>query len=149
MRVALGRHYAILKESIRQHQGVVFSEMGDGLAAAFPRAAQAVLAAAEAQRALFAESWAEHVAPIRVRMGVHSGEVEERDGDYLGTAANRTARLMAIGHGGQVLVSGVTAGLMSDSPPGEVRFHDLGEQRLRDLSVPMRVFQLQYPELPA
>jgi predicted ATPase len=101
----------------------------------------------EAQRALFAESWAEDVGPLRVRMGVHSGEADERDGDYFGAAVNRAARLMAIGHGGQVLVSGATAGLVSDSLPGEVRLRDLGEHRLRDLSVPIRVFQLVHPEL--
>jgi predicted ATPase/class 3 adenylate cyclase len=147
MRVALARHESILKESICQHQGVVFSETGDGLAAAFPRAAQAVVAAVEAQRSLLGESWVEDVAPIRVRMGLHSGETEERDGDYVGAAVNRAARLMAIGHGGQVLVSGATAGLVSDSLPGEVGLRDLGEHRLRDLSTLMRVFQIVHPEL--
>jgi predicted ATPase/class 3 adenylate cyclase len=148
MRVALARHDSILKESIRRQDGVVFSEMGDGMGAAFPRAAQAVAAAVEAQRGLFGEPWAGQLGPIRVRMGLHSGEADERDGDYFGTAVNRAARLMAIGHGGQVLVSGTTAGLVSESPPGEVRLRDLGERRLRDLSVPMRVFQLVHPELP-
>jgi predicted ATPase/class 3 adenylate cyclase len=147
MRVALARHDSILKESIRHHEGLVFSEMGDGLAAAFARAAQAVAAAVEAQQALSAESWPQDVAPIRVRMGLHSGEVDERDGDYFGTAVNRAARLMGIGHGGQVLVSGATAGLVSDSLPAEVQLSDLGEHRLRDLSVPIRVFQLLHSEL--
>jgi hypothetical protein len=145
--VALARHESILKESIRQQQGVVFSDTGDGLAAVFPRAAQALAAAVAAQRSLFAESWAEGVGPLRVRMSVHSGETEERDGNYFGTTVNRAARLMAIGHGGQVLVSGATAGLVSDRLPGEVRLRDLGEHRLRDLSVPTRVFQIVHPEL--
>jgi predicted ATPase/class 3 adenylate cyclase len=148
MRVALTRHDSILKDSIRQHKGVVFSEMGDGMGAAFPGAAQAVAAAVEAQLVLFGEAWTGQLGPIRVRMGLHSGEADERDGDYFGTAVNRAARLMAIGHGGQVLVSGATAGLVSDGLPDEVRLRDLGERRLRDLSVPMRVFQLMHPELP-
>jgi predicted ATPase/class 3 adenylate cyclase len=147
MRVALARHDSILKESIRHHEGTVFSEMGDGLAAAFARAAQAVAAAVEAQQALCAESWPQDVTPIRVRMSLHSGEGEERDGDYFGTAVNRAARLMAIGHGGQVLVSGATAGLVSDSLPAEAQLSDLGEHRLRDLSAPIRIFQLVHSEL--
>jgi predicted ATPase/class 3 adenylate cyclase len=147
MGLALARHDSILKESIRRQEGVVLSEMGDGLAAAFPRAAQAVAAAAEAQQALFAESWAEEVAPIRVRMGVHTGEAVVVGNQYLNAPLNRCARLMAIGHGGQVLVSGATAGLVSDGLPGELGLRDLGEHRLRDLSVPIRVFQLVHSQL--
>src|SRR4029077_526955 len=76
--------------------------------------------------------------PILVRMGLHTGEAELRDGDYFGTAVNRAARLMAVGHGGQVLCSSATAELVGDV----VALRDLGEHRLRDLDRPMRVFQV-------
>ena len=83
---------------------MVFSSTGDGIAAVFESASSAVRAALTSQRLLETEGWPT-AAPIRVRMGLHTGEAEARDGDYFGTAVNRTARLMAIGHGGQVLCS--------------------------------------------
>ena len=98
MRAALGEHDAFVRSAIETHGGYVFSTGGDGFAAAFSRAADAVDAARKAQASL-----AGHPL-IRVRMGVHTGEVEERDGDYFGPAVNRAARIMAAGHGGQVLV---------------------------------------------
>src|SRR5262249_14537577 len=119
------------------HGGYVFSTGGDGMGVAFARAGDAVAAALEAQAALAAEPWPD-AAPIRVRMGLHTGEGTERDGDYFGTPVNPAARLMAVGHGGQVLVSQVTAGLVG----AEVAAIDLGEHRLRDLSAPQRIFQV-------
>jgi predicted ATPase len=83
-----------------------------------------------------------------VRMGMHTGAAEERDGDYFGPALNRCARLMSVAHGGQVAVSEVTAGLVRDSLPHGVGLRDLGEHRLRDLSRRDRVFQLVHPDLP-
>ncbi|MEO5840658.1 MAG: adenylate/guanylate cyclase domain-containing protein [Acidimicrobiales bacterium] len=82
---------------------------------------------------------------MKVRMGIHSGEVQERDGDYFGSAVNRAARLMAIGHGGQVVCSAVTASLLDD----KVDLRDLGEYRLRDLLAPQRVFQIGDGRFPA
>jgi predicted ATPase/class 3 adenylate cyclase len=137
MRGAVARHDEILKKIISDQGGEVFSTMGDGLAAAFPSAAAAVGAALAAQSALAAETWLT-AAPIRARMGLHTGEAERRDGDYFGSAVNRAARLMAIGSGGQVLCSGATAGLIE----AEVALVDLGEHRLRDLDRPLRVFQV-------
>ena len=134
MRAELARHDAILKQSIRGHGGFVFASGGDGFAAAFTRAGDALGCAAEVQQALLAS------ACPSVRMAVHTGEVEERDGNYFGPAVNRAARLMAIGHGGQVLVSHATRQLA-----GDVALRDLGEHRLRDLSEPERVFQLVIP----
>jgi predicted ATPase/class 3 adenylate cyclase len=136
MSQALAKHDALLRASINAHGGSVFSTGGDGLAAAFQRAGDAVGAARDAQAALAAEPWPES-APIRVRMGLHTGEVEERGGDYFGPAVNRAARLMAAGHGGQVLCSSVTGGLVDD-----VMLVDLGEHRLPDLSAPQRIFQV-------
>jgi class 3 adenylate cyclase len=107
MRHALERHDEIVYEAIVREGGYVFATGGDGVAAAFERTAAAVSAATEAQLRLTSERWDE-LAPLRVRMGIHTGEASERQGDYLGSAVNRTARLMALGHGGQVLVSGLT-----------------------------------------
>ena len=111
MPVALERHDAIVRSAVESHGGYVFSTGGDGFGAAFARAGEAVAAAVEAQAALGAECWPEG-AEIRVRMGVHTGEVTERGGDYFGTAVNQAARLMAVGHGGQVLCSQATAELL-------------------------------------
>jgi hypothetical protein len=105
--------------------------------AVFASAEAAVRAAEAAQNRLAHESWPT-VDPVRVRMGIHSGEAEERDGDYFGTAVNRAARLMAVGHGGQVLCSATTAELVE----GKVGLLDLGEHRLRDLDNPMHLFQV-------
>jgi len=144
MREALERHDSILRSAIDAHGGYVFSTGGDGFGAAFARADEALGAAGDAQAALGAEVWPEG-APILVRMGVHTGAVEERDGDYFGTPVNQAARLMAIGHGGQVLCSAVTAGLAGAA----VTLVDLGEHRLRDLSAAQRVFQVGDGRFPA
>jgi predicted ATPase/class 3 adenylate cyclase len=148
MQAALSRHDELLRKAIADHDGVVFSSMGDGMGAVFSSASAAVASAVAAQRALEAETWITE-APIRVRMGIHTGEAVARDGDYLGTAVNRTARLMAIGHGGQTLCSQATAAVVgADTPDGAVLV-DLGERRLRDLSEPIRVFQVRHPDLRA
>jgi len=135
---ALERHDAILRSAIDAHGGYVFSTGGDGFGVAFARSGDAVAAAVEAQASLRVESWPEG-ATIRVRMGLHTGEVTERDGDYFGTAVNRAARLMAIGYGGQVLCSSATAELVSDT---HVELVGLGERRLKDLDRPVQVFQV-------
>jgi predicted ATPase/class 3 adenylate cyclase len=145
MRAALSRHDDVLRKTIADHDGVVFSSMGDGMAAAFSSASAAVAAGLSAQQRLEAETWAT-AAPVRVRIGIHTGEAVVRDGDYFGTAVNRAARLMAIGHGGQVLCSSTTAELVGDAAIG---FTDLGEHRLRDLDRPMHVFQVGAGSFPA
>jgi predicted ATPase/class 3 adenylate cyclase len=137
MEDALARHNNILRSSIEAHGGYVFATGGDGFAAAFGRAGNAVQAALAGQAALAAESWPTGVT-IGVRMGVHTGEAVERDGDYFGPAPNRAARLMAAGHGGQVLCSQSTAALVE----GEADLIDLGEHRLRDVGRPLHVFQV-------
>ena len=111
--------------------------MGDGFHAAFGRAADAVAAAEQAQAAMV------DLPEIKVRMGINTGEVQERDGDYFGPPVNRAARLMAAGHGGQVLLAGVTADLV----PGLV-LRNLGEHRLPDLGAPMPIWQLGTAEFP-
>jgi len=146
MRLALARHDAILRESVDSHRGAIVKSTGDGIHAVFVSAHDALDAAVDAQRALGAERWT-LPSPIKVRMGLHTGEAEHRDGDYYGTATNRAARLMSAGHGGQVLVSLSTEQLLSDQLPEGITLVDLGEHRLRDLSRPERVFQVAHPEL--
>ena len=146
MRKALGRHDEILRWVAEAHGGFVFATGGDGFAAAFQRGGDALEAALRAQQQLSAERWPE-AAPIRVRMGLHSGEVEERGGDYFGPAVNRAARVMAAGHGGQVLVSATTASLVRESLSGGVALVGVGVHRLRDLSEPEALFQLSHPDL--
>ena len=127
-------HDQVLRGAIEGHGGFVFSTAGDAFSAAFGVPSEALAAAVAAQRGL-----GEVGCPLRVRMGVHTGEAVERDGGYFGPALNRTARLMALGHGGQVLVSGTTVGLVS---PRRFSFVGLGEHRLKDLSRPEAVSQL-------
>ena len=126
------------------HGGTVFSGMGDGVAAAFERATDAARAALEIQAAITDEPWPDPLGPLRVRMGLHTGEAEVRDESYYGSAVNRAARVMAIAWGGQVVCTASTASLLMD----ELELCDLGEHRLRDLSRPERVWQLGSMSFP-
>jgi len=146
MTTALRRHDQVLRSSIERARGYVFKTIGDAFCAAFETAQAAATAAVAAQRALCREAWPTST-PVRVRMGLHTGVCEERDGDYFGPVVNRTARLMAVGHGGQVLVSGVTADLLSDELPDGIWLRDLGLHRLKDLGRPEQVFQLEASSL--
>ena len=130
------RHDATVRAVIDRYEGHVFSTAGDSFAVAFATALDAVFAAVELQRALSGVG-------VGVRMGVHIGETFERDGNYFGPTSNRAARLMHAAHGGQVLVSGATAELVRD----RVSLRDLGEHRLRDVVLPMHVWQVVAPGL--
>jgi predicted ATPase/DNA-binding CsgD family transcriptional regulator len=147
---AVGRHYELLDEGIRGHRGVRPVEQGEGdsVVGAFARASDAVAAALDAQRALVGEPWPEG-AQLRVRMAVHTGEAELRGEDnYFGPAVIRCARLRAIAHGGQVLVSQPTADLVVGRLPEGASLADLGSHRLKDLGRPEQVFELRHPDLP-
>jgi len=146
MREALRRHDSVLRGAIEAHGGHVFKTIGDAFCAAFPTAPGAVAAALTAQRALAAEDFTA-VDGLRVRIALHTGHADERDGDYFGATVNRVARLLAIGHGGQVLVSGTTADLLHGAMPPHSTLWDLGEHRLKDLERPEHVYQLIAPEL--
>jgi predicted ATPase/class 3 adenylate cyclase len=148
MQDALARHDAILRDAIGTHDGYVVKMTGDGAHAAFATADRGVHAAIEAQLALQREPWGE-TAPLRSRMGLHTGSAELRDGDYFGTEVNRAARLMAVAHGGQVVCSQTTADLARGTLSASVGLVDLGEQQLRDLQAPERVFQITHADLPA
>src|ERR687888_1454876 len=134
MRAALARHDALIESLVEQHQGVAVRPRGEGDSrfAVFARASDAVAAAAAIQQALHDEPWPPET-PLRVRMALHTGEADLREGDYYGSAVNRCARLRAIAHGGQVLLSGPTAAVARSGLLEGVSLRDLGVHRLRDL----------------
>src|SRR5215212_9418118 len=144
MKHALARHDAILRESIERHGGYVFKTVGDAFCAAFATPDAALRAAVDGQRALADDGWGG-----AVRMALHTGVADERDGDYFGPPLNRVARLRDAGHGGQILLSAVTAGLVRGQVPDGVELRDLGVHRLRDLAEPERVYQAAMWGLPA
>jgi predicted ATPase/class 3 adenylate cyclase len=144
---ALALHDRLLRDAIEGARGTVIKTTGDGLLAVFEDPAVALGAALAAQRALRDASWGE-TGPLKVRMALHAGTAESRDGDYFGPALNRSARILAIGHGGQVICSAVAAVLARDRLPAEVELRDLGSHRLRDLDRPEQVFQVEVPDLP-
>jgi predicted ATPase/class 3 adenylate cyclase len=147
MKVALARHDRILRQAIESHHGHVFKTVGDAFYAAFPSAPDAVSSALDAQRVIQAESWGE--TPIKVRMALHTGAADERDGDYFGPALNRVARLLSAGHGGQTLLSAATEESVRNQLPKDTELHDMGERRLKDLTRPEHIYQLLVPGLPA
>jgi class 3 adenylate cyclase/RecA/RadA recombinase len=144
---ALGRHDAILREAVLS-LGHIVKTTGDGLVAAFAETADAVVAARAAQERLAEEDWGE-VGTLRVRMGLHAGEAERRDDDYYGPAVNLTSRLMAVAHGGQVVLSEACAERVRDVLPAGMGLLDLGEHQLRGLARPEHVYQLTIPNLPS
>jgi len=151
MAVALEQHNRLLTEVITGHGGVVVTSRGEGdsFFAVFAGAADALTAAAAAQERLAAEPWPPPCA-VKVRMALHTGEADLRDGEYHGhLAINRCARLKAAAHGGQVLVTQATRDLGVPLLAGSLGFRDLGEHRLRDLAAPVRVYQLAGPGLAA
>lgn len=137
MGLSLARHDEILRGAIADAGGYIFSTGGDGYGAVFARAAGAVEAGLQAQQALRSEQWGDNPS-LRVRMGVHTGEAEERDGDYFGPTVNRAARIMGAAHGGQIVASVVTVGVVGNSKESE--FIDLGAVPLKGVIEPVQVF---------
>lgn len=146
MEDAVRRHDALVRAAIEEHGGHVFKTVGDAFCAAFSRPQDAVVAMLAAQRAVAAENFSA-VDGLRVRGAIHTGTADERSGDYFGPAVNRVARLLAIAHGGQVLVSGSTTNLVQDQLPARATLRDLGEHGLKDLARPEQVYQLLAPDL--
>jgi predicted ATPase/class 3 adenylate cyclase len=140
MAAELRRHNTLLRQAIEAHGGYVFKTVGDQFCAAFANAYDALSAAIEVQRALINEPW--DGPDIKVRIGIHCGPAEEWAGDYFGPTVNRVARLMAIGHGGQTLLSASVLQLVDDEIPSEIAVQDLGEHRLKNLRQPERVYQV-------
>src|SRR5215210_7514325 len=148
MQAALARHDAILRWAIEERNGYVFKTVGDAFCAVFPTALDALEAALDIQRRLLSSEW-EESGPLFVRMALHTGVAEEREGDYFGPPLNRAARLLSAAHGGQVLLSLPAQELVRDQLPTQTSLRDLGEHRLKDLFRPERVYQLLAPELPS
>jgi predicted ATPase/class 3 adenylate cyclase len=150
MREAIARHDALAAAVIEEHKGRLIKSRGEGdsLFAVFPLATDAVAAACALQRAFVAEPWPKDT-PLRVRIALYTGEADLRMGDYYGSAVNRCARLRAIAHGGQTLLSETTCLLVRDFLPEGVTLLDMGWHRLKDLQDPEHVYQLLHPGLPA
>src|SRR5918993_3079061 len=148
MAAAVAHHFVLLDAAIQAHGGIHYKTVGDAVQAVFPTAPQAVAAAVDAQRTFLAADWGES-GPLRVRMALHAGEAMLHDGEYQGPLLSRLTRLLAIGHGTQILLSETAAMLARDALPPETDLRELGEHRLPDLLEPERVFQLLHPQLPA
>ena len=150
MRQALKQHDEIIESLAQQHNGYVVRPRGEGDSrfVVFERAIDGVKAAAAIQRALHAEAWPEQIL-LYVRMSLHTGDGEFRDGDYYGTAVNRCARLRGIAHGGQTVISKITYELAMEAVSQEDEYLDLGEHPLKGMQEPEHVFQLTGVGLPS
>jgi YVTN family beta-propeller protein len=145
----LAAHQRLLRTVADRHGGVEVDTQGDASFFAFSRAGGAVISAVEAQRALLDHEWPEGVQ-VRVRMGLHTGHAEVSEGRYHGLAVHRAARISALGHGGQVLVSQTTHDMLEDEARLDgVSLRDLGAQTLKDFDRPVRVYQADAPGLPS
>jgi class 3 adenylate cyclase/tetratricopeptide (TPR) repeat protein len=148
MQDAVRRHDAIVQAAIAQRGGHVFKTAGDAFCSAFAAPQDAVAAMLAAQQALNTENFAA-VDGLRVRASIHTGSAEMRGGDYFGPAVNKVARLLAIGHGGQVLLTAETAALVDSTLPADVTLRELGAYHLKDFTEPQRLHQLLAPGLPS
>jgi DNA-binding NarL/FixJ family response regulator/class 3 adenylate cyclase len=137
----LGTHRRLLREAVEEREGFIVGSEGDGCLTVFRSSVDAVGAAAAAQRAHAAQPWPPD-AVVRVRMGLHTGDAVLGDEGYVGLAIHHGARIGAAGHGGQVLLSSITARLVAHQLPEGVELRDIGERSLRDLDTPERLFEL-------
>jgi class 3 adenylate cyclase/catechol 2,3-dioxygenase-like lactoylglutathione lyase family enzyme len=144
----LADHVRLLRCAFEERGGHEIDTQGDSLFVAFPRARNAVLAAATAQRALAEHCWPEG-CEVRVRMGLHTGEAAVTGDRYLGVAVHHAARVCSAGHGGQVLVSQSTMAVLEDEPLDGIELRELGHHKLKDFDRPERLFQLVIPGLRA
>jgi class 3 adenylate cyclase len=133
----LENHRVVIRDAVQEYGGVEVDTQGDAFFVVFPSARNAIDAAQDAQRALDS-------GPIRVRMGIHTGEPELSGTDYVGLDVHRAARIAAAAHGGQVLLSQATRDLVDEHLP----LRDLGAHRLKDLLAPERIYQLGDADFP-
>ena len=152
LRASYGRvladHQRLLREAFARHGGAEIDTQGDAFFVAFHRASDAVEAAVDAQRAVFAHDWDE-AGEVRVRMGIHTGHAAADDGRYVGLAVHRTARICAAAHGGQIALSQTSVNLLEDEEELRgIELRDLGPQRLKDFDRPVRVYQVETDGLP-
>lgn len=145
---ALDEHFAILRAAVSGRSGIELGTAGDALFVVFERAADALAAAVQAQLALRDHAWPGD-EPLRVRMGIHTGEATVRPDGYTGLAVNLAARLCAAGHGAQILISEATRLVGGEAIPDTVGLRDLGFHRLKDLPEPERLYQVLHPDLPS
>jgi predicted ATPase/class 3 adenylate cyclase/uncharacterized protein HemY len=138
----------LLREACETHNGSVVGTQGDSFFVAFSNAVNAINAVVEAQRALTAHAWPNGV-DVRVRMGLHTGKPQISSSNYVGLDVHRAARIAAAAHGGQVLLSQKTYESVKSRLPRDVKLHDLGEHRLKDLRQPKHLYQLVITGLPA
>ena len=143
----LADHHRLIRASLGAHGGEEVDTQGDAFFAVFSSASACVAAAIEMQRAFLSHPWPAGEA-VRVRMGIHSGEASKTATGLVGLSIHRAARVAAVGHGGQILVSAAAAALLGDSMPGSAWLRDLGVHRLKDLSRPEQIFQLEADGLP-
>ncbi|HEX6129430.1 MAG TPA: response regulator [Candidatus Limnocylindria bacterium] len=136
---ALVRHHDLVREVVESHDGRLFERIGDAAYAVFADAPQALAAALEIHRRLAEEDWGP-IGRLRVRIALDSGPLDERDGRFFGRPLFRCARIQSLAHGGETLVSDATADQVEPTLPAGLRFHDLGEQRLRGLAETERVW---------
>ena len=148
MRAALGRHDELLKAAVETHGGHYVKTTGDGVHAVFENPGNALRTALAVQKAVLSEPWPDEIGSLKVRIGLHAGESEARGGDFYGPEVNLAARVMNLAHGGQVLLSAVTASLAGKTLPQGCSLADLGEHRLKGIAEAVSVFQLCHPDLP-
>ena len=144
----LEEHGRLLRAAFAEHGGHVVDTQGDSFFVTFPRARDAVLAAADVQHALVAHPWPEE-AELRVRIGLHTGEAAMTDDRYLGVAVHHASRVCSAGHGGQVLLSQSTAAVLEDERLDGIGVRELGHHQLKDFDRPERIFQLVIPGCPS
>jgi predicted ATPase/class 3 adenylate cyclase len=148
MDAALTRHDSILEKSFFAHHGFIVKRTGDGFHVVFKDAKDALMSAVKVQRALKSEPWGK-TGPLQVRMGLHTGTAELRDGDYFSPEVNRAARLQGVAHGGQILFSQATLEVVCDQLPPEITWLDLGQHWLRDIKQTEHIYQVIVADLPA
>ena len=149
MAAALSDHDRLLRDVFERHGGYVFKTVGDAFCCAFERAPDALAAAVEAMRALHAHRWPDEIGEVRVRMALHCGDAIAHDGDYFGPTLNRVARLLAIGYGGQILLTAAAAEMLADIALDGVTLRDLGSHRLKDLRRAEATYQVMAKGLRA
>ncbi|MCO6451747.1 MAG: tetratricopeptide repeat protein [Caldilineales bacterium] len=143
----IARHDALLRQAIEAEHGRVFKTVGDAVYAVFNEAPDALRAALAAQHALHQEQWAT-IESLRVRMALHTGPASSRSGDFFGSTLNHIARLLAAGHGGQILLSQAAQKLVRDAMPADCALRDMGQRQLKDLPKPEHIYQVEDENLP-
>jgi predicted ATPase/class 3 adenylate cyclase len=149
MQQASARHDVLMREVIEQHKGRVVKTTGDGFHAVFESPLDGVAAALAGQQRIAVEVWPTTIGSPKVRMGLHTGESQEREGDYYGIEVNLAARIMSLGYGGQILLSEATTTLVKKTLPPDYALADLGEHRLKGIASVEHIFQLCHPDLVA